>query len=228
MSAKFAAICRAVCLVIVCGLSPKPVFADITTDQWDVSQGSVVTGLWPAAVYTGSDIRDMFGGQFATIETGNTIFPDAGWLPGNAVWVTWETPSPMALNRFVLAVAADGNYPLTYNRAIRGFQLYSSDDGSIWNSIYDSGLLSAPLGTYSGGLYYYTIDHTFGSAITAKHFKAEFIADTITGPRIIELDGYAAVPEPTALFLLASSGLLATAFFRRRVKNVPELRQNES
>jgi hypothetical protein len=214
MSAKFARIYRSLCLVVV-SLLPLPAVADIVTDEWDISQGNVVTGFWAGGVYPGSDIRNMFGGQFGTIEVGNTIFPDAGWLPGNAVWVSWETPATMSLSRFVLSVAADGNYPVTYNRAIRGFQLYSSDDGSTWNSIYDSGLLSAPLGTYSGGLYYYTIDHTFGSAITAKHFKAEFIADTVTGPRIIELDGYA-VPEPTSLSLLAIGGLMCGAFFRRR------------
>jgi hypothetical protein len=63
-------------------------------------------------------------------------------------------------------------------------------------------------------LYYYTIDHTFSSAIIAKHFKAEFIADTMTGPRIIELDGYA-VPEPTSISLLAWGGLVVGSFFRR-------------
>jgi len=214
MSEKFAWISRAVCVLAFSTCWITLAAADVVTDQWDVKQGSTVTGFWAGGVYPGSDIRDMFGGQFGTIETGNTIFPDAGWLPGTAVWVSWETPSTMALGRFVLAVAADGNYPVSYNRAIRGFQLYSSDDGSIWDSIYDSGPLSAPLGTYSNGLYYYTIDHTFSSAIIAKHFKAEFIADTVTGPRIIELDGYA-VPEPTSISLLAWGGLVVGSFFRR-------------
>jgi hypothetical protein len=189
--------------------------ADVTTDAWDYSQGSTVLSTWPAALYPGSDIRDMFGGQFGTIETGNAIFPDAGWLPGNNVWVSWRTPSEISLERFVLSVAADGDYPATYNRAIRGFQLYSSDNGSVWDLIYDSGVLTAPLGTSSGGLYYYTIDHTFAAPVLSSYFQADFVCDTVTGPRIIELDGYAVVPEPTSLSLLGVGGLILLRRCRR-------------
>jgi hypothetical protein len=180
--------------------------ATVTDDLWDVSQGSVVTGFWPSAIYPGSDIRDMFGGEFATIEPGHMIFPDAGWLPGNTVWVEWQTPNVVNLARFVLNVAADGNYPTSYNRAIRGFKLYASNDGTTWDPLYDSGLLPAPLGTNIGGMYSFTIDHTFADLVASKHFKADFVCDTTTGPRIIELDGYG-VPEPGTV-LLGLSGLV--------------------
>lgn len=200
---------RAPCVAVMCMFLASVASADVTTDLWDVSQGSVVTGFWPSAVYLGSDIRDMFGGEFGTLETGSTVFPDAGWLPGNSVTVEWKTPSVVELGRFALSVAADGNWPTTYNRAIRGFKLYAGDgQPPNWNLIYDSGLLTAPLGEQINGVYHFTIDHTFASPVSSMSFKAEFVCDTTTGPRVIELDGYA-VPEPASLTLLALGGLAA-------------------
>lgn len=214
MSAKITWFARAVCaaVVCVCLVAPAAAATTDTTDVWDISQGNVVTGFWPSGLYEGSDVRNMFGGEFGTIEPGNTIFPDAGWLPGASFWVTWATPAVVELNRFVLSVGADGNYPESYNRAIRGFKLYASIDGSTWGEpVYDSGPLTAPLGAPSGGMYYYIADQTLATPVSSRHFKMEFICDTTTGPRIIELDGY--VPEPATLSLLAAAGL---ALIRRR------------
>lgn len=191
------------------------VLADDITDLWDIHQGSIVTGTWVAGLYPGSDARDMFGGEFGTIEAGHTVFPDAGWLPGNSVWVSWKTPSVVEVGRFVLSVAADGDYPATYNRAIRGFSLYTSDNGNDWNQVYDSGLLSAPLGTYVNGIYNYTCDYTFANPVSSQFFKADFVCDTTTGPRIIELDGYAPVPEPSSIMALLG-GLTGLIGLRRR------------
>ena len=214
-----------------------------TTDLWDVNQGNVVTGNSTAGVYGGSDIRNMFGGEFGTIEAGNTIFPDAQIFgPGSVGLVSWKTPSSVDLSRFVLSAVADGVYPYvpstwenpsTYNRSIQGFNLYASNSSldvyADWGSpIYASGLLTQP-GIFSGGagassgLYYYTIDHTFAAPISAQYFKADIIYGSyVTGPRIIELDGYGsadggnpnAVPEPATMVLLGT-GLVGMALRKR-------------
>lgn len=195
-----------------------------TTDLWDINQGCVVTGAWTAGVYPGSDIRNMFGGEFGTIEVGNTVFPDAQIFgPGSTAWVSWQTPTPVDLGRFILRVAADGNYPTTYNRAIQGFSIYASDiahayDDNWGDPIYASGYLAPPVGQYSDGIYSYTIDHIFAAPISAQHFKADIIyGSQVTGPRIIELDGYAPVPEPSSILALVGGLGSLVAFRRRRV-----------
>jgi len=201
-----------VAATMVCTMA-SVALADVTTDAWDINQGSEVTGIVSWGVYPGSDIRNMFGGEFGTIEVGNTVFYDAQiFSPGTVAWVSWRTPAAIELTRFVLSVAADGNYPTTYNRAIQGFNLYASDiahpfDDNWGVPVYASGLLPTPLGTYNNGLYEFTLDHTFSSPISGQHFKADIVYGSfVTGPRIIELDGYA-VPEPAMLSVLALSGL---------------------
>jgi hypothetical protein len=110
-------VCAAVCVSLVSAVS-----ADIVTDLWDVNQGCEVTGTCTWGVYPGSDIRNMFGGEFGTIEVGNTVFNDAQIFgPGSTAWVSWKTSTAAELGRFILRVAADGNYPASYNRAIQGF-----------------------------------------------------------------------------------------------------------
>jgi hypothetical protein len=196
--------------------------ADDTTDLWDVNQGCEVTGMYTAGVYVGSDIRNMFGGEFGTIEVGHTIFYDAQIFgPGSIAWVSWKTPSAVELGRFVFSVAADGNYPTSYNRAVQGFNLYASNiahtyDDNWGNPIYASGPLPTPLGSHINGIYNYTIDHTFADPISAQHFKADIIyGSSVTGPRVIELDGYAPVPEPSSIMTLIG-GLGSLLAFRRR------------
>jgi hypothetical protein len=231
MKSKVMTICAALTMM----LAMTALAVGDTTDLWDVNQGSIVTGTSTAGVYQGSDIRNMFGGEYGTIEVGNTIFYDAQiFSPGSVALVSWKTPTSVDLSRFVLSAAADGVYPyvpstyeipLNYNRSIQGFKLYASnsnlDTYADWGTaIYDSGLLAQP-GTFAGGqgatsgLYYYTIDHTFSTPVSAQYFKADIIYGSyVTGPRIIELDGYR-VPEPATLTMLGA-GVLGILLKRRR------------
>ena len=219
MRMRFVYAVVALVVLLVPGISSAD---PVTDDLWDISNGSTVTGNSGVHNYFDvSDIRDMFGGEYSPVESGNTRFANqyiggTGWTEvqeGYMHWVEWETPSAVTLDRF--ALYAQGDDELTpAGRKFKQFELFYKD-GSTWTSIYDTGENY----TYSG-LLSLEVDVT---DVTAQAFRAEFIqaarpAFPDVGTRIIELDGFGVVvPEPSSM-TLAALGLLGLAFvgWRRR------------
>jgi hypothetical protein len=186
-----------------------------SNDYWDVSQGTVVTGtsgvLGPP-IYDktfASDIRDMFGGRFAPIEPGNTLFQDR-YPAGTVHWVEWKTPAPVSIHSFELTMSHDGPqnsqvYPAMM-RGVSRFSLHMKTVHGSFLNIFE--LLPAdPYGNTSVPSYVTLQSNATKTLMKicvnllethAQEFRAEFVQKNLlpgfenaSGPRIAELDGYA-------------------------------------
>jgi hypothetical protein len=173
-----------------------------TTDLWDESQG--VTVLGTSGVQAGthySDIRNMFGGDYGYPETYNTIFAD--YQPAGTVhWVEWKTTSPVNLMSFELAMAHDADDRDANYRGVATFRLYYRDGSGNLVKVFEispanpyADTEAPPNATVTtNGYNSLTLCANVGSVV-AQSFYAEFVQygdpSHASGPRIMELDGFA-------------------------------------
>jgi hypothetical protein len=184
-------------------------------NPFDYSNINIVSNS--ATYNSGSDIRDIFGGTFSTLEApGRTIFAD-----GQATYqITFTTLRPTALTGYSLYLAEDGT---TLNRSATNFQL-KADGNLISNvAIVPSGQSYTSLYGGSGAI---KISDSF-AGVTATTFQALFTANVgqFSGIRVFELDANGAsvfggaatgVPEPSTMYLTCLGGLLLATRFRWR------------
>lgn len=163
--------------------------ADDTSDLWDMKQGCQV--IRTSGVLKSSDIRNMFGASYGTIELTpgefRTLFKD-GFGDGYNHWVAWKTANPIRLSGFRLHILSDE--PRAANRSIKAFYLYASKDGPPWGRpVYSKTDFQHPYSPQET-----VIDYCFVIPIDAQYFMAEFIQyDGVAGaagPRVLELNGY--------------------------------------
>lgn len=182
-------------------------YLGVTTDAFDLSQGTVVTAF--SSAFPGFSPGDVFGGTASGIEPGNFIFTD-GFAVNNVDYIDFETPSAIHLTGIVLGIADDSNFQGNI-RGSNTYTLYSSDDGINYNNIVsNSSLASNYLNSYGDDQLKITDDVN----VTAKYFRLAVTRDTTYGPRIYELDAITAVPEPSSFALVA--GLVGGAWWKRR------------
>jgi hypothetical protein len=231
--------CRQACLEKFSGLARRTVVASILLSGI-ASASSVITPsgdpgraagnpfdyanitiLSSSATYnSASDVRDIFGGSFSTLEgPGHTIFADT---PGvvTTYQITFKTASPMTISSYALYLGEDGT---SLNRSATNFQLKA--DGNIISNV-----ALAPSGqSYSSafGSGFIKVTDSFGP-ITGSTFQALFTANTgnFNGIRVFELDAFggvaaqqsSGVPEPSSIRMALLGGLMLLSLFRRRVQ----------
>lgn len=198
-------------LMFLLACSTAYAIVPVTTDLWDISQGSVVTNT--SGMLT--DGRDMFGGTYGWVEPGNALFAD--FRPdGYTHWIEWNTPNAINLTGFNLFAAHDGNNNSA--RAIREFRIFYKD-GANWTKFYTFD----PAHPYGGTPYINEFAlGVNGLNINAKYFRAEFdqygYTQWASGPRVYELDGFSSpIPEPGTMILLGT-GLVGLFGLRRKTR----------
>jgi hypothetical protein len=166
---------------------------------------------------SGSDIRDIFGGTFSTLEApGRTIFADNPFQV-STYQISFTTSAPVSLSSISLFLTEDGgsNY-----RSATNFQLKAG--GALIANI-----ALAPLGQsyFSAfGSDSIKVASTF-APVTATSFQAIFTSNNgyFNGIRVFELDGQGSSattvssnPEPSSIHLALLGGLMLAWHIRRR------------
>jgi hypothetical protein len=198
-------------ILVVTAIASSSLAAPATDDLWDVSVGTTVIANGP--MLYGSSVRNMFGATEGQIEAayGNALFED-GDPEGTIHWVQWQTTVPVVLGSFKLYAIQDGP-EYGGGRAFDHFSLLAKNPSGNWEEIFSADN-TVPYNYLDG--YGLVIEYTFSSGITAQEFEARFrqygYIEGASGPRVVELDGFA-VPEPATICLL---GLGALGLLKKR------------
>lgn len=186
-------------------------YAAVTTDLFDVNQGLTVvseSGSW-----FGVGVRNMFGDLgMMTGDSYNTLFND-GSAAATEHFVIFSLPSAVTVGSIKIGFAQDGSLP---RRGAAGYSLLGlqspTDIGVILSqaTFADDYLIAYGNGNIA-------VDDTF-SSFTGSYFRFNVVQrGDYYGPRVHELDGFAAaVPEPSAATLALVGAAAAGVIARRR------------
>ena len=205
----------ALALGLPLGANAETVVNPTTDDLWDLSQGTVITAHSP----------DSFGwpveGVLSESPLTDALFTDSQF-EDYVHFLEWQTPSAIELRSFALiathdlASGRDARY-----RGFKAFRLYGYDEStSSFEQLFELADIPLLYGNVEAqpGMYIDTSKPINTLAFRANlspfvgdRFRAEFVQYSsiarghASGPRIRELDGFAAaaVPEPSALALLS-------------------------
>jgi hypothetical protein len=132
------------------------------------------------AAYGG--ILNIFGAT-GTGEGDTTIFADA--TVGSTYQIDFQTTNSILLSSYRAVVSDDEP---SNNRAISHLKLFSSADSSFSNLTL---LSDVSINTPYGSNYFGAIISIYDQfpAVSAQYFRMEFVNASVSGPRILELDG---------------------------------------
>ena len=167
-----------------------------------------------------SDIRDIFGGSFSTLEApGRTIFADhPGQLTTYDVFFT--TNAPVTLAGYSVFLGEDGTGSV--NRSATNFELLAN--GNVVSNVALAASGSSYLVKFGSDAI--KVSDTF-APITATTFEAIFTSNIgfNNGIRVLGFQGeggsatglQGTSPEPSSISLALLAGLALAAFYRRRI-----------
>jgi hypothetical protein len=167
----------------------------VTTDLFDVSQGTIVTNSSP--LFPNFTAEGTFGSTSPqAIEGFRTIFADT---PIATDFITFTTPTAVNLSSYRLILGEDGNG--SGNRAAVAFRLYASNSSGDVLSHLVSGSAIGQTYTLTYGSPQIEINDSI-SVPNVQFFRLELDRSGTSGPRVFELDGFGtAVPEASAFLM---------------------------
>ena len=179
----------------------------VTTDLFDVAQGTVVSSSSP--LFPGFDARSTFGYDSQAIEWSRTIFSDS---PRATDFINFQTAQSVNLTGYKLILGEDIG---TAKRSATAIRLYAGGDVNNLQLVSSANIEQTYLAQY--GSVQIGITDTIDLQ-NVQFFRLELDRTHLTGfggPRVIELDGFGTVvPEPSS-WILGLAGAIAVAVFGR-------------
>lgn len=151
----------------------------ISNDTFSPPANITILASSPSAY---GSVLNIFGAT-GTGEGDTTIFADA--TVGSTYQVDFQTTNSVLLSSYRAVVSDDEP---SNNRSISHLRLYSSPDASFTNL---SLLSDASINTPYAMFYFGAIINIYDQfpAVSAQYFRLEFVNASVSGPRILELDG---------------------------------------
>ena len=185
-------------------------FSGVSDDLFDVSQGNVVVESSPAITAASS----MFGATHSLPgDANNTLFADGA--PGGFVHsVLFQLPAAVQLGSIKIRFSQDG---LQTRRGAAGYSLLGLQSLTDAGEVLSQAMFATDYVTAYGDNNI-LVEDTF-PAFSGRYFRFNVVQRSDNfGPRVIELDGFAApVPEPST-WAMALAGLAFAVFSTLRRK----------
>ena len=167
----------------------------VTTDIWDLSQGSqVIFSSQQHGCCGNSDPRAAFGFTSGFVEATHAIWQDSA--PGVLDFVEWQTPQPVDLSAIALHLADDGS---TF-RSASDYRLFASQDGVNF-SLVSTGVIPADGNGYLNNPLLIADSVLGGTTSAVRAFRLEMTRATGGGTRVAELDATGTAAAPVTAFL---------------------------
>lgn len=190
----------------------------VTTDLLDVAQGATVSANSAMGFNAGisSDPRSAIGFVSNFIEPTNTIFENGGTAGVTVDFINFQTAAPVALRSYAMRLADDSNVTPFPDRGTLLFRFFGGFSPGALVLLSQATVLANYQNSY--GSSQVTVTEAV-NGVGMQFFRVELTRATSQGPRIIEIDGFSTVPEPSGL-LLAGLGvtLVSLAGWRARAR----------
>jgi len=180
---------------------PPPSIPSVSTDLFDLAQGSSITGSTPLHPAAGTQ-GGVVGAYGQNNSDGNTWTYFADGLPSDSVHaIEWQTSSNVAVGQIRLYAFGDYGGGLNNGREFAQFTLKAKSPGS---STYDLTLVTfTPEHPYRfiDPNSFLVLDASVSTVVNASQFRAEFVqydaGNGWDGPRIVELDALPSANPPS-------------------------------
>jgi hypothetical protein len=187
-----------------------------TNDLLDVSRGTIVTSSSAMGFNAGisSDPRSAFGYFSYFIEPTHVVFENDGVAGVTVDFINFQAAAPVALRYYELRLADDSNATPFPDRGTVQFRLLGGTSPGSLNLLSQASILANYTVSY-GSSEIVVSDPVNG--VGMQYFRLELVRATSQGPRLIEFDGFSAVPEPASV-ILAGVGLSVVGFAGWRLR----------
>ncbi len=185
-------------------------YEGVTTDLFDLAQGTVIES-WTHGTYYDpyAGVGAMLGGPgYMSGDIGHTLFGD-GFADGTVFRVQFLLSHPVQLGSIKLGLSQDGD--LT-RRGAAAFSLAAIYSDGVPDQLISHGTLASD-NVQAYGDATITIEDTFTSVQAQRFVFTVTQRGPVYGPRVFELDGFAAVPEPST-WAMAAAGFALAAIAR--------------
>ncbi len=190
----------------------------VTTDQFDVSQGTIVVANSPMQAGGGTEgpstPESALGGTDTFVEPMHAIFADAPPELGYD-FIEFKTVTPILLSSYNLYLENDGS---TLNRGASSFALLGGTTAGNVTTVIDSGTLNGDYVDAYGSSEIMITNSAQLVLQSMQYFEIQVVpANPDSGPRLVELDGFGQLtPEPST-FVLGVLGIAGLLVVRRLV-----------